>query len=327
MTTKVGKIEKTLDVATKITSDFSGFHAVDTFSRRMAAISSFDKLARFATGEIKLKPSDIKRYRNIGFSDDELQAVFKNIRENSSFVEGGLTGRKIRRLNIDSWKDQDLVNRMTLYMNRHLRRVIQENNYGEMMAFGASDSTLGKVLFQFKNFVTTAYSKQLLHGLHMRDFTFFSSMMTSTMLASLAYVVQQNLQLIGKRGEAREDFIKNRLSLEAIGRATFQRNTFSTIIPAFVDTGLYLGGGDPFLNYRTSGLETNLWTGNPTVALLEKAAGALRSTGKAVLDDDYDFSKRDAYKWLRILPYQNMLGVRNVLQYMIDKNDLPRTSN
>lgn len=78
MTTKVGKIEKTLDVATKITSDFSGFHAVDTFSRRMAAISSFDKLARFATGEIKLKPSDIKRYRNIGFSDDELQAAFSN---------------------------------------------------------------------------------------------------------------------------------------------------------------------------------------------------------------------------------------------------------
>ena len=84
---------------------------------------------------------------------------------------------------------------------------------------------------------------------------------------------------------------------------------------------------DPFLNYRTSGLETNLWTGNPTVALLEKAAGAIRSTGKSVIDDDYDFSKRDAYKWLRILPYQNMLGVRNVLQYMIDKNDLPRTSN
>ena len=327
MTTKVGKIEKTLDVATKITSDFSGFHAVDTFSRRVAAITSFDKLARFATGEIKLKPSDIKRYRNIGFSDDELQAVFKNIRENSSFVEGGLTGRKIRRLNIDSWKDQDLANRMTLYMNRHLRRVIQENNYGEMMAFGASDSTLGKVLFQFKNFVTTAYSKQLLHGLHMRDFTFFSSFMASTMLASLAYIAQQNLQLIGKRGEAREEFIKNRLTPEAIGSATFQRNTFSTIIPAFVDTGLYLGGADPFLNYRTSGLETNLWTGNPTVALLEKAAGAIRSTGKSVIDDDYDFSKRDAYKWLRILPYQNMLGVRNVLQYMIDKNDLPRTSN
>jgi hypothetical protein len=325
MTSKVGKIEKTLDVATRITSDFSGFHAVDTLSRRLATITSFDKLARHATGKLKLSPADIKRYRNIGFSDEELQAVFRNIKQNSSFVEGGLTGRKIRRLNVDDWDDQDLVNKMSLYMNRHLRRVIQENNYGEMMAMGA-DGSLGKTLFQFRNFVTTAYSKQLLHGLHMRDFTFFSSFMTSTMLAGLVYVGQQYAQAVGKTGEERDDFLERRLSPEAIGGATFQRNTYSTLLPAFIDTGAYLSGVDPFLNYRSSGLETNVWTGNPTISLIEKTTGAIRSTGKAIIDDEYDFSKRDAYKWLRIAPYQNMLGIRNVLQYMIDDSDLPSTS-
>jgi hypothetical protein len=325
MTSKVGKIEKTLDVATRITSDFSGFHVVDTLSRRLAAITSFDKLARHATGKLKLSPADIKRYRNIGFSDEELQAVFINIKEKSSFVEGGLTGRKIRRLNVDDWDDQDLVNKMSLYMNRHLRRVIQENNYGEMMAMGA-DGSLGKTLFQFRNFVTTAYSKQLLHGLHMRDFTFFSSFMTSTMLAGLVYVGQQYAQAVGKTGEERDDFLERRLSPEAIGGATFQRNTYSTLLPAFIDTGAYLSGIDPFLNYRSSGLETNIWTGNPTISLIEKTTGAIRSTGKAIIDDEYDFSKRDAYKWLRIAPYQNMLGIRNVLQYMIDDSDLPSTS-
>jgi len=325
MTSKVGKIEKTLDVATRITSDFSGFHAVDTLSRRLATITSFDKLARHATGKLKLSPADIKRYRNIGFSDEELQAVFRNIKQNSSFIEGGLTGRKIRRLNVDDWDDQDLVNKMSLYMNRHLRRVIQENNYGEMMAMGA-DGSLGKTLFQFRNFVTTAYSKQLLHGLHMRDFTFFSSFMTSTMLAGLVYVGQQYAQAVGKTGEERDDFLERRLSPEAIGGATFQRNTYSTLLPAFIDTGAYLSGIDPFLNYRSSGLETNIWTGNPTISLIEKTTGAIRSTGKAIIDDEYDFSKRDAYKWLRIAPYQNMLGIRNVLQYMIDDSDLPSTS-
>ena len=325
MTSKVGKIEKTLDVATKITSDFSGFHAVDTLSRRLAAITSFDKLARHATGKLKLSSADIKRYRNIGFSDEELQSVFRNIKENSSFIEGGLTGRKIRRLNVDNWDDQDLVNKMSLYMNRHLRRVIQENNYGEMMAMGA-DGSLGKTLFQFRNFVTTAYSKQLLHGLHMRDSTFFSSFMTSTMLAGLVYIGQQYAQAVGKTGEERDDFLERRLSPEAIGGATFQRNTYSTLLPAFIDTGAYLSGFDPFLNYRSSGLETNIWTGNPTISLIEKTTGAIRSTGRAIVDDEYDFSKRDAYKWLRIAPYQNMLGIRNVLQYMIDDSDLPSTS-
>ena len=327
MTTTVGKIEKTLDVATKITSDFSGFHAVDTLSRRLAAITSFDKLARHATGKLKLSSSDIKRYKNIGFSEDELEAVFSNIRKNSTFVEGGLTGRKIRRLNVDKWDDQDLVNKMSLYMNRHLRRVIQENNYGEMIALGTKEGSLSKTLLQFRNFVLTAYAKQLQHGLHMRDFTFFSSVMSSTMIASLVYVAQQYVQSIGKTGEERDEFLQERLSPKAIGGATFQRNTYSTLIPAILDMGLYYSGNDTLFNYRSSGLETNLWTGNPTYSLLQKTGGAIRSTGKAIFDDEYDFSKRDAYKWLRILPYQNMLGVRNVLQYMIDESDLPRTSN
>ena len=327
MTTKVGRVEKTLDVATRITSDFSGFHAVDTLSRRLATITSFDKLSRHATGKLKLTASDIKRYKNIGFSDEELQAVFKNIREKSSFIEGGLTGRKIRRLNVDDWDDQDLVNKMSLYMNRHLRRVIQENNYGEMIALGTKEGSLSKTLLQFRNFVLTAYAKQLQHGLHMRDFTFFSSVMSSTMIASLVYIAQQYVQAIGKTEEEKDDFLQERLSPEAIGGATFQRNTYSTLIPSVMDMALYYSGNDTMFNYRSSGLETNLWTGNPTYSLLQKTGGAIRSTGKAVFDDEYDFSKRDAYKWLRILPYQNMLGVRNVLQYMIDESDLPRTSN
>ena len=100
VTTKIGKIEKTLDVAARVTSDFSGFHAVDMASRRLAAITSFDKLAMYATGKLKLDKAALKRYRNIGFSDSELQGVFESIKKNATFIEGGLTGRKIRRFNI-----------------------------------------------------------------------------------------------------------------------------------------------------------------------------------------------------------------------------------
>ena len=81
-----------------------------------------------------------------------------------------------------------------------------------------------------------------------------------------------------------------------------------------------------YLNYRSSGLETNIVTGNPTYSLMQNIGRAASSTGKAVFDDEYDFSKKDAYKWLRIAPYQNMLGVRNILQYMIGDSNLPDTS-
>ena len=108
-----------------------------------------------------------------------------------------------------------------------------------------------------------------------------------------------------------------------VGGATFQRNTYSTLLPAFIDTAAYLSGVDPFLNYRSSGLETNIWTGNPTISLIEKTTGAIRSTGKAIIDDEYDFSKKDAKNILRIMPYQNMLGWSNFTQHMIDESDLP----
>lgn len=324
-TTRVGKIEKTLDIASRITADFSGFHAIDTLSRRLAAITAFDKLAMHATGKAKITEAVLKRYRNIGFSDDELQAVFKNIRKNSTFVEGGLTGRKIRRLNVDKWDDQDLVNKMSLYMSRHLRRVIQENNYGEMLALG-TDSGIGKTMLQFRNFTINAYAKQLLHGLHMRDLTAFNSAMSSVFIASLVYIAQTHIQALGKSGSEKDDFLEKRLSPEAIGKASFQRSTYASLLPTFIDTMASPFGVEPMFNYRSSGLDINLITGNPTYRLLDKGFGVVESIGTAAVDDEYDFSKQSAYKIKAILPYQNMLGITNILQHMIDESDLPSTS-
>jgi hypothetical protein len=325
MTTKVGRTEKVLDIGSRITSDFSGFHAIDTMSRRLAAITSFDKLAQYATGKLKVTEAVLKRYRNIGFSDSELQGVFKSIRDNATFIEGGLTGRKIRRFNIDNWQDQDLANKMSLYMGRHLRRIVQENNYGEMLFLG-TDGGIGKTMLQFRNFVTTAYSKQLLHGLHMWDFTAFSSAMTSTFLAGLVYVAQTHIQAIGKGPQEKKEFLEKRLSVGSIGRASFQRSTYSTLLPTFVDTLRDPFGAEPLFNYRSSGLEINLITGNPSYNLITKGWGAITDIGTSIADDEYDFSKKSLYKLKAIAPWQNMLGITNILQYMIDESDLPDKS-
>ena len=293
-------------------------------SRRLAAITSFDKLARYATGQLKVTDSVLKRYRNIGFSDSELVSVFNSIKKYSTFTEGGLTGRKIRKLNIHKW-DQDLANKMSLYMSRHLRRVVQENNYGEMLALG-TDSAIGKTMLQFRNFVINAYAKQLLHGMHMRDFTAFASAMSSVFIASLVYVAQSKIKSLGKSKDEREEYLDKYLSPEEIGRAAFQRSTFSTIIPTIIDTLRDPFGFEPLFNYRSSGLEINLLTGNPSFRLIEKGYGAAKGILTAAADDEYDFSKQDAYRLKAILPYQNMLGITNILQYMIDESDLPKTS-
>jgi len=323
-TSKLAKGEKVLDAFGKITSDVSFFHTVDTLSRRLATSISFNKLAKFATGKQKLKKRDINRYRNIGFTDEDLEKVFSKIRKYSTFVEGGLTGRKIRRLNIDDWDDQDIANKLALNMSRHLKRITQEGNYGEAIGYlDLADSSLGKTLIQFRNFVLTAYSKQLLHGIHMNDLNFYVSLAAGSFFTALSYTAQTLAQSAGKGDSERIDFLEERLSPKSIGKAMFQRNTYSTIIPPMFDSMRYVAGYDPVFSYRNTGLETNIITGNPSYQLADKAIRAGRGIFKSFTDDEYDFSKRDAKNILRILPYQNMLGWSNLTQHMIDESDLP----
>ena len=49
-------------------------------------------------------------------------------------------------------------------------------------------------------------------------------------------------------------------------------------------------------------------------------------TQSSTFNDEYDFSKQDAYKLKTIGPWQNMLGITNILQHMIDESDLPSKS-
>ncbi len=53
------------------------FHAVDTMSRRLAAITSFDKLAMYATGKLKLSSADIKDIEILGLAIASYKVYFK----------------------------------------------------------------------------------------------------------------------------------------------------------------------------------------------------------------------------------------------------------
>ena len=126
-----------------------------------------------------------------------------------------------------------------------------------------------------------------------------------------------------KKLKIRIDFLEERLSPKSIGKAIFQRSTYSTIVPSIFDTLRYTAGYDPVFSYRNTGLETNIITGNPSYQLAEKVVRAGQGIYQSTFNDEYDFSKKDAKNILRIMPYQNMLGWSNFTQHMIDESDLP----
>ena len=186
----------------------------------------------------------------------------------------------------------------------------------------------GKVLVQFRTFMVVSHAKQLLHNVAMRDMRAFQAMMYSSISAGLAYTAQQNIQMIGLSDKEKRERKEERLSASAIAKATFARSSYAAFIPGGIDTAFDIYGADPFFaNYRSSGLDSNFITGNPSYQILFGATGAenaLKTAVRTGLNPDYQMSRGKARSLLTALPFSNAIGIQNAIR--IATEDLPTES-
>jgi|DEB0MinimDraft_6_1074348.scaffolds.fasta_scaffold02087_2 hypothetical protein len=322
-TSKVVKVERALDHLNRITADISGMNIVNMAMKRIALKGMVQKWVDEAFGGSAAMTK--KRARDLGISDAMYKRIIDQIKAHAVTEEGALTKRKIRRINIDNWVDQEAASTYAHALNRWGRRTIQENDIGEQMFLGGlTDSTTGKILFQFRGFMMTAYGKHLLHGLKMNDVQAYKGFMMSTMFAGMAYVAQIQAQAALMTGRERKKFLEKRLGktdeeiIKNIAKAGFQRSAFASLIPATVDTGLGIFGVNPLFHYRSTGLDSNIITGNPTYDLLWtkgfSPTGGIARTAKAMWDKDYDFSQSQYNDLTQMFILQNALGIQNVIR-------------
>jgi hypothetical protein len=322
-TSKVVKVERALDHLNRITADISGMNIVNMAMKRIALKGMVQKWVDEAFGGSAAMTK--KRARDLGISDAMYKRIIDQIKAHAVTEEGALTKRKIRRINIDNWMDQEAASTYAHALNRWGRRTIQENDIGEQMFLGGlTDSTTGKILFQFRGFMMTAYGKHLLHGLKMNDVQAYKGFMMSTMFAGMAYVAQIQAQAALMTGRERKKFLEKRLGktdeeiIKNIAKAGFQRSAFASLIPATVDTGLGIFGVNPLFHYRSTGLDSNIITGNPTYDLLWtkgfSPTGGIARTAKAMWDKDYDFSQSQYNDLTQMFILQNALGIQNVIR-------------
>jgi hypothetical protein len=133
----------------------------------------------------------------------------------------------------------------------------------------------------------------------------------------LFYVGQTYVNSIGR--EDREEFLEDRLSPEKLPNAAFQRAAFSSVIPMAADAVLNTVGIDPVFDFRSSGLQsggltlTELALSNPSGDLVDGTVRAFGGITQGLFNPDYDFSEQDFKAAAKVLVFQNMFGVRNVL--------------
>ena len=325
----ISNVERGLDHVGRFTADISGMNLINTLMKRIALKGMAQKYVDEAFGGVAAMSK--KRYQDLGISETMQKRILESIKKHAITDEGALTKRKIRRLNADNWDDAEAANTFAYAMNRWGKRTIQENDIGETMFLGGfTDTTLGKILFQFRGFMMTAYGKHLLHGIKMRDMQAFMGFMSSMVFASLAYTAQMNAQALLMNKRDRKKFMEKRFGKTdsemylSIAKAGFQRSAWASLLPTFIDSGLGVIGADPFFHYRSSGLDSNIITGNPTYDLIfNKAYKGVSGTAKSTWDKDYEFSQSQYNDLTQLLLFQNALGIQNVIK-KIGSSTLPK---
>lgn len=301
----------------QVTNAISLMGPINTFLQRMAMASGVQAWAdhalrgrAFGVGRGRFSA---RRMAQIGLTPADAKRIGDQLKTHAT-TRDGIFGRSVFRMNMHAWDDQGAAALFTQALSRWSKRVIQQNDIGSMPRFLTNE--YAKTLFQFRTFMFQAWEAQFLNRLASPDLTAFVGLMPQLFLASLAYMGQTYVNALGR--DDQDEYLDERLSLPRIAAASFQRTGASSMIPGGVDTVLsFMGYGPAFAYGRTTELESNLIAGSPAVDFLSNLRRGLFPLIRAPLDDDYDVSQVQIRSLLRTLPFQNTLGVRNVLNAIV----------
>lgn len=297
--------------AKRITADLSGMAPITLGLERAAARVAVQTMTDLA---FKSKSLSKKRLAGLGLDDDMADRVFAQIRKNAKTEKSTMfRNRKIRAINLANWNDAER-SAFLVAISRWTRRSIQQNDVGNLNLY--MTSTMGQIITQFRTFMLVSWGKQFLHNMKANDWKGYSAMMGSMFFASLSYMAQT--QVNAQFREDKEEFLKERLSVEAIGKAGFQRSSWASLFPALVDTGSGFFTDDPIFAYRSTGLDTNLVSGIPTVQLLSKGLATAQAASRSIVNPDLQWSQGQQRAANTLIPLQNAIGIRNALNKLVE---------
>lgn len=307
------KVDIALRAMRKATGYVSGLTPLTIIQQRMAAkaiAQNFINTA-FQSGGKKV---NLNRLKAMGLSEEMSERVFAQIRGHAVTEKGALTGRKLKSLDFDRWDDLDARDAFAMALYRQGRRLVQENDLGSSAMWMHKE--VGRVLIQFRSFMLNAYSKQLLHNFKIDGWAAFVPWAYGMVFGGLAYTLRQHANTVGL--DDRQKLLRERLKPERVAAAAFNTAAMSSLVPAGIDTIWQFTGNEPvFQHARTTGLGTSLldWRANPTTQTL----GTLLNTPGTLQDG---LTRGEARQMLSLLPYQNALGIKNVLDILVE--DLPQ---
>ncbi|MCP3400404.1 D-alanyl-D-alanine carboxypeptidase family protein [Bradyrhizobium sp. CCGB20] len=308
-TGKLGKLDNGLDFAQMAVAEASGMTTINTMLQRTTAKVIAQKFADMALDPTSV---NLKRMASIGLSDKMLKRITQEVNTHFTKEDGLLFSGKVTRMNLDKWTDLEARAAFENALFRWSRRIIQENDIGNMHRW--SSGPLWQMLFQFRTFSINAWNKQFMLNMHMRDMTSFHVMTYSLLAGAAAYAARMQLQAIGRSDK--EDFLAKRLSPEKMALGAFQNTGWSSLLPMATDTAAYLTGNSPVFDARTSGNASDVIFGSPTIGLMDDFAKAAKGVVQPI-KDGRQRSQMESRQIARVAPFQNWMPASALLSTMI----------
>src|SRR5690606_12169298 len=106
------------------------------------------------------------------------------------------TGNRLAQLNLDQW-DPLARDAYIMATQRFIRRVVQKSDPADMKMFFISTDT-GRLMGQFLSFTQTAWAKQMLHLVRMRDMESVGSFIGGTVGGLISYLLVTYSKAAGK---------------------------------------------------------------------------------------------------------------------------------
>lgn len=304
-----GAITRAMHRGERLAGDMSGMMAVTTAQQRMAAASASHRLLRAA---IDASPLSSTRLADIGIDGPMWGRISSQVKQHSS-IERGISGRRLRTWNFDQWTDTEAAARVISSLDRWSRKAVQDSDLGAQL--GLATTPVGRMVMQFRSYVTQAWEKQFLRGVQLRDRQTFMSWFLSGTFGSLVYMGQKYLAA-STDSEAAKKLDKD-LSPGNVALQGFARAGASSLLPTIVDSAIAPFGVDPIFNSRYSQLSSKGLMSNPTFALVDDVGSTMSGLGHLI--SGKGVIRSEAKSMTNLVPYSGALGVRQGLNALVDE--------
>jgi len=295
---------------------WTGMTGVMVQQKRIHAIAMINHFVEAANGKAKLAFSP-ERLAWMGLDEADAAKVLENIKTFHKDVPNS----KIGQVDFERWQaaDPDSYAKFIVAWRRESRRVVQENDLASMVPIMGKG--WGQTMFQFLNFSLQGWNKSMAFAMNHRDFQTLSTVMHGSIFAMATYLARTHSQMAGMSAEERADFAEKRLSNKQIIANSFGRIAQVSVLPVLIDSTI--APTPIFSGARTTSNVTDFIGSNPTLSAISTALAIPRKLTLAGASDEVQVSEKDMRNWMRLLPFNNVVGISNVLNSIA--SDYPNT--